>query len=269
MRELIRTDLRRILKDKLFLVVMLICALFGITTPILNKLIYSVVGMMEIAEISVYTKDMLFASFSPSGNIGLIAPILLTAVICKDFSQGTVRNKLISGKTRTEVFMSMFISSSVVTVGVMLVHAMITLIFSLPFFSFQADKFDAGSLFYILLSILFEILVYIFISALVSFFAVLMKSSALAVVLYIGANFFFSIVGSATMIGVQFADPENKLLYGVLEFLNSINLFTSRVIGYGSSYEWKQLIYVLVPTVIGSALLVFFGNRIFGKKDLK
>ena len=71
------------------------------------------------------------------------------------------------------------------------------------------------------------------------------------------------------MVGVGFADPENKVLYGILEFIDSINLFTSRIIGYGSSYELKHIVYVLVPTVVGSALLVLFGIKIFNKKDLK
>jgi len=155
MRDLIKTDLRRILKDKLFLVVTILCAVFGVITPVLNKLIYSLVGMMDIADVAVSAKDMFFSSFSPSNNMGLIAPILLTIVICKDFSQGTVRNKLISGKTRTEVFMSTFISTVIVTVGVILLHALITLAFSLPFFKFQADAFGITDFFYILLSVFF------------------------------------------------------------------------------------------------------------------
>ena len=119
-----------------------------------------------------------------------------------------------------------------------------------------------------MLSLFFEILVYVFISALISFFCVAMKNAGVSVVMYVAVNFFFSIVGSITMVAGM-AVEYGSTAYKVLEFLNNANLFTSTIIGTGTKYELSHILAVLCPTVLGSALLIFLGIKVFSKKDLK
>ena len=268
MRELIITDLRRMFKDKLLLIACIIGAAFSLISPLLYQLLFGLLDMGDMLGLIVNAKTQYFESFSPANNFGMIAPVFIAVIICKDFSYGTVRNKIISGHSRTEIYFSILVSSAVVLTAVMLAHALLTLLFSLVFFEYQAEPFGVNDLLYFLLSTLFEILVCILIAATVSFLAAITKNIGLSIVGFFGINFLFLIVGSITMVAVQFADPDD-ILHGVLECINDANVFTSTVIGHGTTYDLREILCILVPTVGGTALLSLFGNILFGKKDLK
>ena len=266
MRELLKTDLRRILKDKLFLIVCILGAVFAIFTPILSQ--FLIIGLdidEELVGSFSTAKSMFFSAFSLSGNFGLILPILLSIVICKDFSYGTVRNKIISGKSRSSIFLSMFLSSSIIICATMLIHALITLVISLCFFPYQIESFTIGSVGYLLLSLLFSILIYVFVSALISFLCVFMKNVGLSIVIYVAINFLFSIVGTVISLAATFSGSDSK----VLEILQKANLFTATHIGTGVSYSLLDVLCTLLPIFIGTAFCLFWGNCIFKKKDLK
>ena len=268
MFNLLKVDIKRALRDKLFLVCAIIGAALAVFSPVLYKVLFSGLGMDELLGAFVSAKAQCFTAFSPANNFGLIAPILVTIILCKDFSYGTIRNKIISGKSRLQIFLSMFLSSTVVMSILMVAHALITLLVSLIFFDYQSEPFKASDIGYFMLSLLFEILVYVFISALISFFCVAMKNAGVSVVMYVAVNFFFSIVGSITMVAGMAVEYDSTA-YKVLEFLNNANLFTSTVIGTGTSYEASHILAVLCPTILGSALLLLLGIKIFNKKDLK
>ncbi len=268
MLNLLKIDIKRHFKDKLFLVCAIIGGALAIFSPLLYKVLFSGLEMDELLGNLTSAKSLFFSAFSPSNNFGLVAPILVTIILCKDFSYGTIRNKIISGKSRVSIFLSMFITSTIVMSVLMLAHALITLLVSLLFFEYQSEPFAVSDIGYFILSVLFELLVYVLISAIISFFSVAMKNAGVSVVMYVAVNLLFSIIGSITMVAGMMVDPESTS-YKVLEFLNNANLFTSTLIGSGSSYEASQILAILIPTVLGSGLLVFLGIYIFGKKDLK
>lgn len=269
MRNLLKTDLKRILKDKLFMVASIIAVAFALLGPILYKVLFSALDLDGMLGTLVDAKTLFFNSFMPGDNFGLVLPILILIVLCKDFNGGTIRNKIISGKTRCSIFLSMFISSAVIMCAVMLAHAILTLLFSLVFFDFSSDPFTFKTFLFMLLSVFFEMLVYVFVAALASFLCTSMKNTGLSIVMYIAISFVLALFGGIISAAFSFASPENKVVYGVLEFLSSTNIFTSTLIGSGSSYSLKEIVYILLPCVIGSALLVLFGILIFKKKDLK
>lgn len=269
MRELLKTDLKRILKDKLFLVACILGIIFAISSPLLSKILIVGLNIEEELGASISSaKSMFFSAFSLSGNFGLILPILISIVLCKDFSHGTIRNKIICGKTRTNIFLSMFISGTIVICGAMLAHALLTLVVSLFFFPYQTAPFTIDSFWYLLLSMLFAILIYVFISALISFLSVCMKSAGLAVILYIAVNFLFSIVGTVIAVVAVFV-PQDNSSAKILEILQKANLFTTTYIGTGTSYSLLDVLCILAPIIIGTTVCLFLGNYIFKKKDLK
>ena len=160
MRSLLKADLRRVLKDKLLIVMGILAVVFALITPLLYALIISGMGAdedLEIFGIAFTAKSMFFNSFSLGNNLGLIVPVLLAIVLCKDFSFGTVRNKIIAGKTRFQIYMSLFITCSVVFILCMLLHAFITLCLSLCFFDYQLTPFTASDFWYFLESFFLEI----------------------------------------------------------------------------------------------------------------
>ena len=110
MTGLLKSDFRRILKDKLLIVVGILAVVFAITLPLLYAVIFSTADVLATEMLgNMFTaKTLFFSSFSMGNNLGLVVPVLLAIILCKDFSFGTVRNKIIAGKSRKAIYMSLF-----------------------------------------------------------------------------------------------------------------------------------------------------------------
>ena len=226
-------------------------------------------GEAMLVGLGMTAKAQYFSAFSPVNNFGMIAPLFVAIIVCKDSSYGTVRNKIISGHSRTSIYLSSFVSSALVISVMMLAHALLTLGIALMFFEYQSTAFVFSDFLYFLLSTLFEMLVCIFIAAIVSFLAASMPNVGLTIVCFFAIEFLFLIIGSVTSIAVQISDPTDELAYHIVKFLDKANVFTSTAIGMGTTYEPVDVAAILLPTVLGTALITFLGNLVFHKKDLK
>lgn len=268
MRNLYVTDLKRILKDKLFLVTCILAGVFALINPVLNKVLFEVLDMGDMLGTVVNAKSMLFTAYVPSDNLGFIMPILIAIVVCKDFSQGTVRNKIISGKSRSVIFISHLLSAATVTCSVMLLHGLLTLGVSLCFFSYQDTAFTLADFGYLMASLLFEMIVYFAISAVVTFVATLAKNIGICILLYLAVSFGSSIVGAIFQVAGAFLDPASRA-YSIVEFINALNIYTSTGIGLGTAYTLKDVIYILIAPIGLTAGSVLLGIKMFARKNLK
>ena len=274
MTGLLKSDFRRVLKDKLLIVVGILAVVFAITLPLLYAVLFSTADLLDTAILgNIFSaKTLFFSSFSIGNNLGLVAPVLLAIILCKDFSFGTIRNKIIAGKSRTQIFMSLFITCAVVLIVVMTIHALITLGISLIFFDYQETAFTFGDFGYFLASLGFEVLDLLFVAALLAWLCANMKNVGLVIVLYIAIAMALVLAGSIlqTVIGVLQMSPDNEKLLSVLEFFNRINIGSAAMyIGVGTSYTLKDVLYLVIPPVVGIAGFLGYGLLGFNKKDLK
>ena len=278
MTGLLKADFRRVLKDKLLMVMGILAVVFALITPLLYAAIFSgsVAVEGEIAEEMVSGfisgKAQFFGSFSMGNNLGLIAPVLLAIALCKDFSFGTVRNKIIAGKSRSAIFLSLFITCSAVLIAVMLLHAFITLGVSLMFFDYQPAEFTVSDFWYFVQSLAFDILVLLFIAALLSWLCASMKNVGLVIVLYIAISFFLVMAGSIIQVIVEVLEVTggNQRTVDLLRFLDRINVGTAvSYIGMGTEYTLEDVLYLTVPASAGILGFLGLGLWQFNKKDLK
>ena len=280
MINLYKTDLRRVFKDKLFFIVCILGIVFSAMLPLLYKLILFA-GGMETEEAAMIgmdlgsmfsAKSMFFESFLPGGNFGLIMPVLLAIILCKDFSFGTVRNKIIGGYSRTKIFLSLFFTATTIICIVMLLHALLTLGIALIFFDYQPTEFTTSDMIYLITSVAMEMLVYVCIAALVSFLCVSMKNVGLVIVLYIAITLIMTIVDSIAMVGISIISIESpdSTLCNVLEIFRKLNIFSSTsIIGSGTEYSLSDALYCTLPPAGFTVLLIAFSIINFKKKDLK
>lgn len=278
MTGLLKADFRRVFKDKLLIVMGILAVVFALVTPLLYIVLLSATEMtaddMVTGMLSnlITGKGQFFGSFSTGNNLGLIAPVLLAIVLCKDFSYGTVRNKIIAGNSRSQIYLSLFITCSAVLVAVMLLHAFITLGVSLIFFDYQPTPFTVADFWYFLASLGFEILVLLFVSSLLSWLCASMKNVGLVIVLYVAIAFFFIMAGSITqmmltMIGTMGSDEK---IISLLRFADRINVLNSvAYIGIGTEYAVKDVLYLTIPACLGIFGFTTLGLLKFNKKDLK
>ena len=110
--------------------------------------------------------------------------------------------------------------------------------------------------------------VYMAISAITTFFATCAKSVGICILLSLAVPFGLSIVGAIFMVAAQFLDP-STVEFKVVEFINSLNIYTSSLIGAGTTYTAKQVIYILLSPVLITTGTTLIGVRRFSKKDLK
>ncbi len=268
MRNLYITDLKRIFKDKLFLVTCILATVFALINPLLNKAIFELLGINDLLGSIANSKSMLFTAFAPGDNLGLILPILICIIVCKDFSQGTVRNKIISGKPRLVIYVSHLLASATIVCGIMLLHGLLTLGVALMFFPYQETAFTFGDFGYLMLSLLFEMFTYFAVSAIVTFIATNSKNMGVCIVLYLAVCMGFSIVGAIFQVSIFLVEYESTA-YKVLEFINALNLYTSNFIGQGTTYNLKQVLYILMSPAIMIAGSTLLGIKMFLRKNLK
>lgn len=274
MRELIQADLKRVIKDKLMLVLAILAVVFALITPLTFALVFSVIDVSEEPMLAalVSAKGLFFQSFSMTNNMGFIAPVLLAIVLYKDFSYGTVRNKIISGKSRSQIFLSTFIVCSLVLVCLIMLSAFITLGVSLIFFDYQEGAFAAADLGYFFASLGFELLVLLFMSALLSLLCTCSKNLGIAIVLYLAFTFLLTIVGSFTQVigAVAQTFVESELLAKVINVIDRLNVgMSTSYIGTGDSYSLSDVLYLTLPALSGIAAFLGLGLVSFNKKDLK
>ncbi len=275
MTNVLKTDLKRAVKDKLFIVLCIIAVAFAVVTPLLYKGIFLLLEFdaealkeLEMLGLGINAKSMFFSSFSLGNNFGLILPIFVAIILCKDFSHGTIRNKIICGKSRTSIYFSLFFTCVILMFAFILAHAFLTLLVSLIFFDYQSAAFTASDFGYFVASIALELLVYLLVSAILVFFVAFMKNAGISIVMYFVVSFVMIIVGSIVQTAFLFADP-NDASYGVLEFFNTANAFTTTAIGTGTSYDGKDILSIVLPNALLAALVTFLGLLFFRKKDLK
>ena len=270
MLNLYKVDLLRIVKDKLFIVTCVLVAFFAILNPVLNKVIIAALEVEEELEMFgiINAKQMFFSAFLPGDNLGLIMPILIAIIVCKDFSQGTVRNKIISGNSRANIFLSHLLASATIVCSLILVHALLTLAVALIFFPYQETPFGWKDFGYLMASLGFELVIYVAVASIVTFIATSSKNMGTCIVLYLAVALGLTIVGSIIQVVGAFSLPEDKG-YKLVEFLTYSNFFVSNVIGVDPSYSFKEVAYILAPPILTSAGCILLGIFNFNKKNLK
>ena len=274
MTELFRADMKRVLKDKLVLVMGILAVVFALITPLLYAAIFSGDGLLSDPLFSslITAKAQFFQSFSMTNNLGLIAPVLLAIVLCKDFSFGTVRNKIISGKSRGSIYMSLFAVCALVLTCAMLLSALISLGVSLIFFDYQSQPFEAADFGYFMASLGFEVLVLLFMAALLTWLCACMKNVGGAIVVYVAVTFLLVLVGSImqAVVTVLELTGNNQQLVEVLQAIDRLNVGRAvAYIGAGTSYSWKDVLYLTLPSLAGILGFTGLGLLRFRKKDLK
>lgn len=278
MTNLLKSDYIKLFKDKLFLVVCILAIVFAVITPALYGLIFAFMGESmdpvteELLMGSVNAKGQFFGSFSFGNNLGLIAPLLIGIIIYKDFSFGTVRNKIISGHSRISIFLSNLIVCFTTLFGIILFSAFLTLFISLLLFEYQATPFAMSDFFYFLESLFFELCIYVFAAAFVCWLCVCMKNIGLVIVMYVAVIIGFIMIAAFLMaiISVLSLDPKFETTVNVLNFFQRINVFNSSAsIGLGTNYEAKDWLYYVLTPLIFAAGLIGHGALKFRRKDLK
>lgn len=109
----------RISKDITFKITLIVGAGMAVFMTLLYLILQNAVGdgMKMLSG-----QGMLITSFSPAQNFGIAIPINLISFIYLEFSQGSIRNKIIAGHSKTKIYASLFLSGLVFAFSLLLVY---------------------------------------------------------------------------------------------------------------------------------------------------
>ena len=149
------------------------------------------------------------------------------------------------------VYFSNLLATFIIISLLLFCHALITGILSLALFPSSANEINGEFIKYFALSLLFEILVLVFVSSLISFINVFAKNIGLSIILYVAVLLVSTIISSILSVGVQiyeFSTNVDENILNVLRFFLNINIFytNTSIIGIVESYENYQIVYISI-----------------------
>ena len=262
MKKLLAANFYCLRKSKLALVLLII----AVVLPLFMSLLY--VGLKVLADyastegsipFTMNAKVIIADSFSISGNMGLIMPIFTGIIVGSDLANGTLRNKIIVGHSKTKIYFSHLISSIVFHLFIGIVYAAFMAGFALIFFRYGQD-IDGKEIVNLIYFYVTGLLAYVFIASLVSAFALNFKSPAATILITILVCMAFGL--GASLIGLVDYSNYKYLVYLIPSFANG--RFTSR-----DGIETVVFIEGIISYVILIAAFVTTGAIIFNKKDIK
>ena len=119
MARLMRAFFYRISKDITFKITLIVGAGMAVFMTLLYLILQNAVGdgMKMLSG-----QGMLISSFSPAQNFGIAIPINLISFIYLEFSQGSIRNKIIAGHSKSKIYASLFLSGLVFAFSLLIVY---------------------------------------------------------------------------------------------------------------------------------------------------
>lgn len=236
--------------------------------------------------------NMLLSSFSPVDNFGLAIPINLITFICLEFSQGTIRNKIIAGHSKFKIYTALCLSGLVLTFSLLFVYAGLCTLLGTIFGGFNLNDpiMNMSSLaaiaamgayadgMYIFQMIIVAIVVYICIVAFTVFFATLFRNIGPCIPVIIIVLIMLSVGGS--MISLIGDALENEALVNFVKIVDPLfvisggglksNLFIENDVAKTYvSIESGSFIATIINNLVYAAAFYVGGVFIFMKRDVK
>lgn len=232
--------------------------------------------------------NMLLTSLNPVDNFGLAIPICLITFTCLEFSQGTIRNKIIAGHSKFQIYASLVLSGLVLTFALLIVYTGICTLIGIVFGGFDLSNpiiiltlSISGAYaepLYIIQMLIIAVVVYIAIVSYTVFFAALFRNIGPCIPVVIIVLMMLSLGGSiVAMIGevlesdtlvniVKIVDPLYVISGGGTDFAYVIENDSAKQY---VSLETGAFVANIINNLVYAAVFFVGGALIFVKRDVK
>ena len=256
MLNLLRVNLYRMRKDILLYVCLAVTVVMVLSSAAVFQMLEVLTGvdseMLGIAS----GKTMMLNALSPMNNMGMLIPILLILMQSRDYTNGTIRNKIICGYSRTSIFMASWMSALIFGAVMLLINMLGSLGIGCLIFGF-GEPFDGKAVRELFVSIFLGVLVYEVFISIAHLFMHIMKMYGC--VMYFVVSFIFLGIS-----GIGEVAQDNKPIALLLD-CNPLAQMECLI-----NNNWQDKIGVMVGSslfyfVVLSAMGIFYMK----KKDLK
>ena len=236
--------------------------------------------------------SMLISSLSPVQNFGLAVPINLITFTVLEFNQGGIRNKIIGGHSKPQIYASIFLNGLVFTFALMIIYALLTFglgsAFGAIYSAIRPDDMAISAKYadyYLLKMIIIAIVSYISIVSFTVFFSTLFRNVGPTIPVVIIALLVCYLGGSLVSV---IAQSEEGLLwagriidplyaFGANEYIDAQGFYASEealdsmpieaLLSTGMSNE--TFVSGIISNLVYTAIFFGGGILIFSKRDIK
>lgn len=285
MRNLFKAFIFRLRKDLTFRITLIVGGALAVGLALI--LFFIDLGLKNVDfDMKLCTGQTLFvSSLSPAQNFGLAVPINLITFTVLEFTQGTIRNKIITGNSKTKIYFSLILSGIVFTLLLMFAYVGLCVGLGSIFGGFDPHGMVMGLVngtvspeFLWKIGVL-ALLAYIFIAVMTIFFASLIRNvgPCIPIVIILIMIFYFggTIASVMSALGEILGDGMKNFLLAIkyIDPLYSLAAFSSEVDpNTGASYLaisnadfWTEVINNLIYI----AAFTLGGWLLFRKRDVK
>lgn len=285
MRNLFKAFIFRLRKDLTFRITLIVGGALAVGLALI--LFFIDLGLKNAdIDMKLCTGQTLFvSSLSPAQNFGLAVPINLITFTVLEFTQGTIRNKIITGNSKTKIYFSLILSGIVFTLLLMFAYVGLCVGLGSIFGGFNPHGMVMGLVngtvspeFLWKIGVL-ALLAYIFIAVMTIFFASLIRNvgPCIPIVIILIMIFYFggTLASAMDALGEILGDGMKNFLLAIkyIDPLYSLAAFSSEVDpNTGASYLaisnadfWTEVINNLVYI----AAFTLGGWLLFRKRDVK
>lgn len=272
MLSLIKVDFLRILKNKLFMVGAIIAGSFSVLYP----LFYFGISNRDKMPGAMAT----YAIFALM-PVGFILALFFSIIAGQEYSFGTIRNKIIIGKKRSHIYFSIFFTTTVTYLVMLICTGLLTGMVSLILFkNFFPAGYNIGKFF---MNIGFVFTVYLAISSLIALFSIGLNKIALSIIfIAVGGT----VLGTILPLVFEIVVAQNHYSKGLMDlfkillsmdyfyvvgFYPNIMIMSSDDIFFKFllNYDALNILITVVSPISFFFLNYFLGDLAFSKKHIK
>ncbi|MFA5693032.1 MAG: hypothetical protein WC907_05385 [Acholeplasmataceae bacterium] len=253
MNNILKAEYKKFFKSVSFKVIIGLLLFFPLFMAITYKVLESVAALEDVPIYGNVFNSLgsFMTSFNPVDNFGLIILIIILFIITNDFTSGTIRNKIIGGYSKNEIYLSSFIFSISIVFVVTTIYAFLTYFLVGISLGFGNEKL-IDLLKYYVTTITSVIVVYSFINIIIYKF----KSFGISLGIILGSLFIIMIFYSVISMGIN--ENTNRIILLIMPFLQT---FVPKVV------NGLDILIMVVVNLFYISLLVYLGLRISEKED--
>ena len=295
MGRLIKSFFFKLSRDLTFRIVLIIGVGIAFFMAALMLFIDAASGALGGAEGSIKMltgPNMLLSSFNPVDNFGLAIPICLITFICLEFTQGTIRNKIIAGHSKFQIYAALFISGLILTFTLITVYAGLCTLLGTIFGKFDLNDpvINMSSLSAMLASgayadgayigqvLVTALVVYICIVSFTIFFATLFRNIGPCIPVVVIVLMMLSLGG--TMVTLIADALENDTIVNIIKIFDPLFVTSGGGLDYDIivegevtkpilKIETSAFIATIINNLVYAAAFFVGGALIFSKRDVK
>lgn len=261
--SLFKADFYRIKKDKIILIGLIISVAFTIMNAVsylvMNYIVNSglLPGMEQFAGLFDQTGETFYlSSFTITNNFGLFVIILSPILIGKEFSYGTIRNKVTCRVNKKKIYISLLLNSLLFATIMVLFNSLFSLIFGSIVFGLES--FTILKLF----KLLGLLLLVVIIDATIVSFSVLITFMSKSTIIGIIISLVFSImVGSLFLLFQQ----STGIIGEILSFIPFVQLAHIMQL----NVNFLTCVKIVLSNLVFITILLFIGMNYFDKSEIK